>query len=170
MKQIFTGLNLMGAIALLAEWRCTVKVFNQELERGEKYMRRFGRTMLVAVFFTGGVADASPPPSVPTEDGMRAFALQWYAQMQAGKIDRTQYTAAYGAQLTDAEVQSMSYHLNEYGASPLGAEIMQKRLVDNQTLYQVKLLFPRGDAASILFGFDGEGKITGVAIISIAGD
>ena len=33
------------------------------------------------------------------------FALQWFAQMQAGKIDRTQYTAAYGAQLTDAAVQ-----------------------------------------------------------------
>ena len=111
-------------------------------------MRRFGGTMLVAVLLTGSVAaalaDAAPPAAVPTEDGMRALALQWFAQMQAGKIDRTQYTAAYGAQFTDAEVQAMSHHLNEYGASPLRAEIMQKRSVDNQTLYQVKLLFPRG--------------------------
>jgi hypothetical protein len=174
MKQIFTGLNLMGAIALLAKWRCTVRVFNQELERGGTQMRRFGGTMLVAVLLMGSVAaalaDATPPAGVPTEDGMRAFALQWFAQMQAGKIDRTQYTAAYGAQFTDAEVQAMSHHLNEYGASPLRAEIMQKRSVDNQTLYQVKLLFPRGDAASLLFGFDAEGKITGVAIMSMAGD
>jgi hypothetical protein len=104
--------------------------------------------MLVAVLLMGSVAatlaDAALPAGVPTEDGMRAFALQWLAQMQAGKIDRTQYTAAYGAQFTDAEVQAMSHHLNEYGASPLRAEIMQKRSVDNQTLYQVKLLFPRG--------------------------
>jgi hypothetical protein len=107
---------------------------------------------------------------VPTEDGMKAFALQWFAQMQAGKIDRTQYTAAYGAQLTDDAVQAMSHHLNEYGASPLRAEMMQKRSVDNQTLYKVKLIFPRGDAASLLFGFDVEGKITGVAIMSMAGD
>jgi hypothetical protein len=92
------------------------------------------------------------------------------AQMQAGKIDRTQYTAAYGAQLTDAAVQAMSHHLNEYGASPIRAEIMQKRSVDNQTFYKVKLVFPRGDAASLLFGFDAEGKITGVAIMSMAGD
>ena len=100
---------------------------------------------------------------------MRALALQWFAQMQAGKIDRTQYTAAYGAQLTDA-VQAMSHHLNEYGASPLRAEIMQKRSVDNQTFYKVRLVFPRGDAASLLFGFDAGGKITGVAIMSMAGD
>ena len=89
---------------------------------------------------------------------MRAFALQWFAQMQAGKIDRTQYTAAYGAQLTDAAVQAMSHHLNEYGASPIRAEIMQKRSVDNQTFYKVKLVFPRGDAASLLFGFDVGGQ------------
>jgi hypothetical protein len=58
----------------------------------------------------------------------------------------------------------------EYGASPLHAEIMQKRSIDNQTFYKVKLIFPRGDAASLLFGFDVEGKITGVAIMSMAGD
>ena len=101
---------------------------------------------------------------------MRVFALQWFAQMQAGKIDRTQYTATYGAQLTDDAVQAMSHHLNEYGAAPLQAEIMQKRWVDNQTFYKVKLVFPRGDAASLLFGFDVEGKIAGVAIMSMAGD
>jgi hypothetical protein len=34
----------------------------------------------------------------------------------------------------------------------------------------VKLIFRRGDAASLLFGFDVEGKIVGVAIMSMAGD
>ena len=81
MKQIFTGFSLIGAIALLAKWRCTVKVFNQELERGGTQMRRFDGTMLVAALLTGSVAtalaDAAPPTGVPTEDGMRAFALQW---------------------------------------------------------------------------------------------
>jgi hypothetical protein len=118
-----------------------------------------------------GLADpATPSAAVPTQDGMKAFALQWFVHMQAGKIDRTQYDEAYGAQLTDDAVQAMSHHLNEYGASPLRAEIMQKLSIDKQTLYKVKLIFPRGDAASLLFGFDTEGKITGVAIISMAGD
>jgi hypothetical protein len=137
-------------------------------------MKRFGGIILVAVLSIAGIAsalaDPTPPAGVPTEDGMRGFALQWFAQMQAGKIDRKQYTAAYGAQLTDDAVQAMSHHLNEYGASPIRAEIMQKRSVDNQTFYKVKLVFPRGDAASLLFGFDAEGKITGVAIMSMAGD
>jgi hypothetical protein len=137
-------------------------------------MKRF-RGILLAVTLSiattaAGLADPTPPTGVPTEDGMKAFALQWFAQMQAATIDRTQYTAAYGAQLTDDAVQAMSHHLNEYGASPIRAEIMQKRSVDNQTFYKVKLIFPRGDAASLLFGFDVEGKITGVAIMSMAGD
>jgi hypothetical protein len=89
----------------------------------------------------------------------------------AGGQDRPHaYTAAYAAQLTDDVVEAMSHHLNEYGASPLRAEIMQKRSVDNQIFYQVKLVFPRGDATSLLFGFDAEGKITGVGILSMAGD
>ena len=137
-------------------------------------MRRFGGIILVAVLSIAGIAtalaDRTPAAGVPTEDGMRAFALQWFAQMQAGKIDRTQYTAAFGAQLTDAAVQAMSHQLNAYGASPIRAEIMQKRSVDNQTFYKVKLVFPRGDAASLLFGFDAEGKIIGAAIMSMAGD
>jgi hypothetical protein len=137
-------------------------------------MRRFSGIILAVALSIASIADAladpAPPAGVPTEDGMRAFALQWFAQMQAGKIDRTQHTAAYGAQLTDAAVQVMSHHLNEYGASPIRAEIMQKRSVDNQTFYKVKLIFPRGDANSLLFGFDVEGKITGVAIMSMAGD
>jgi hypothetical protein len=61
----------------------------------------------------------------------------------------------------------MSRYLKEYKhrASPICAEIMQKRAVDNQTFYQVKLVFPRGDAARrhgsrtpqalAVVGFDG---------------
>ena len=137
-------------------------------------MTRFRDIIMVVVLSivtaADGLADPTPQAGVPTEDGMKAFALQWFAQMLLGKIDRTQYTSTYGAQLTDEAVQAMSHQLNEYGAPPLRAEIMQKRSVDNQTFYKVKLIFPRGDAASLLFGLDVEGKITGVAITSMAGD
>jgi hypothetical protein len=170
MRHMFTGFNLKGAITLPGKWRCTVKIFKQELERGATQARRFGWTTLVVALLTGSVAAALADAAVPTEDSMKAFALQWFAQMQAGKIDRTQYTPAYATQLTDDAVQAMSHHLNEYGASPLRAEIMQKRSIDNQTFYQVKLVFPRGDASSLLFGFDTNGKITGVSIMSMAGD
>jgi hypothetical protein len=174
MKQIFTGFNLIGAIALPDKWRCTMKILNQGLQRGVIQIRHFcGIILAVALSIARldtGIADPVPTAGVPTEDGMKTISLQWFAQMQAGKIDRTQYTAAYGTQLTDDAVQAMSHHLNQYGASPIRSEIMQKRSFDNQTLYQVKLVFPRGDATSLLFGFDAQGKITGVAIMSMAGD
>ena len=64
----------------------------------------------------------------------------------------------------------MSRHLNQYGASPLRAEIMKERSVENQKFYLVKFIFPRGDATSLLFGFDAEGKITGIGVESMAGD
>jgi hypothetical protein len=69
---------------------------------------------------TTALADPAPLAGVPSEDGMNVFALRWFAQIQAGKIDRTQYTAAYGAQLTDDAVQAMSHQLNQYGVSPMG--------------------------------------------------
>ncbi len=137
-------------------------------------MGRIVGIILVAALSIAGVitalADPAQPSEVPSEDSMKALALRWFAQIQAGKIDRTQYTAAYGAQLTDDAVQALSHQLNQYGAAPLRAEIMQKRTIDNQTFYKVKLIFPRGDAASLLFGFDTEGKITGVVAMSLAGD
>jgi hypothetical protein len=143
-------------------------------KRGTTRMTRFAAMILSAALSMASIAaahaDPAPPAGVPTEDGMKAFALQWFAQMQQGKIDRTEYTAAYGAQLTNDAVRSMSHELDEYGASPLGAEIMQKRALDNQTFYLVKLLFPRGDATSLLFGFDAAGKITGISVMSLAGD
>jgi hypothetical protein len=136
-------------------------------------VRGIGTTLFVLVLLTVGIAapaNAASPASVPTDDSVRAFALQWYAQMQAGKFNRTQYATAYGAQLTPEAVQAMSQHLNQYGAPPLRAEIVKKRSVQNQRFYLVKFIFPRGDAASLLFGFDADGKITGIGVESMAGD
>ncbi len=126
--------------------------------------------LVLAVGIAAVPAHAASPAGVATDEGAAAFALQWYEQMQAGKFDRSQYTAAYGAQLTPEAVQAMSQHLNQYGASPLRAEIMKKRSVEGQTFYLVKFIFPRGDATSLLFGFDAEGKITGIGVESMAGD
>jgi hypothetical protein len=124
----------------------------------------------LAVGIAATPANAASPVGMPTDDSVKAFALQWYAQMQAGNFDRSQYAATYGAQLTPEAVRAMSQHLNQYGASPLRAEIMKKRSVENQTFYLMKFIFPRGDAASLLFGFDAEGKVTGIGVESMAGD
>jgi hypothetical protein len=132
--------------------------------------------MLVAALLTGSLAaalaDPSSPPSVPTEKSVETLALEWFAKMQTGQIDRTQLAAEYNAQLTDDAVQAMSRFLKEhdYGAPPTGAQVLKTSTVGEQTFYVVKLLFPRGDAASLLLAFNTEGKITGINLMSMAGD
>jgi hypothetical protein len=130
---------------------------------------------LLAALLTGSVAAAlagSPPPSsVPTENSVETLALEWFAKMRTGQIDRTQLAADYSAQLTDDAVQAMSRYLKEYeyGASPTGAQVLKTRTIGEQTFYVVKLVFPRGDAASLLVGLNAEGKITGINIVGMAG-
>ena len=137
-------------------------------------MRRFVGMMLAAALLTGSVAAsvADPPQSSDAQayDDVKAFALRWYAQMQAGQLDRTQLAAAYNAQLTDDAVRAMARNVNSYGASPTSAEILHSRRIGDQRFYLVKLIYPRGDAASLLIGFDAQGKITGISFVSMAGD
>ena len=131
---------------------------------------------LVAALLTGSVAAAlagpSPPSGDRTEKSVETLALEWFANMQTGQIDRTQLAADYSAQLTDDAVQAMSQYLKkyDYGASPSGAQVLQTRTIGEQTFYVVKLVFPRGDAASLLLGFNAEEKITGISLMSMAGD
>jgi hypothetical protein len=134
-------------------------------------MKHLNWLVLVAALLIGSVVaghvDPAQSATTSAEDGVKALALRWFLQMQAGKIDRTQYTPAYGALLTD---DAVSHHLNQYGASPTRAEILERRSAGTQTFYMVKLLFPRGDAASILLGLDPQGKITAISIVTMAGD
>ena len=131
---------------------------------------------LVATLLTSSVAaafaDSLPLSGVPTEKSVENLALKWFAQMQTGQIDRTQLAADYSAQLTDDAVQAMSRYLKEYkyGVSPTAAQVLKIRTIGEQTFYVVKLVFPRGDAASLLLGFNAQGKITGISLMSMAGD
>ena len=101
---------------------------------------------------------------------LTAWAMRWFTEVQAGRTDRSLYAPGFVGEVTDEAVQKMSRDLNKYGASPLRAEIMRTRKIDEQTFYAVKYVFPRGDATSVLFGFDAAGKITGIAVESMAGD
>jgi len=96
--------------------------------------------------------------------------MRWFTEMMAGRTDRSQYSAAFAPQVTDDAVARISHDLNRYGAAPLRAEIVQTKTDGEQTFAVLKFVFPRGDATSLLFGFDAAGKITGVAPGGIAGD
>lgn len=139
-------------------------------------MKFLGAVALLAVAISNAVAAA--PNAIPAQaagladNSVEAIALQWFARMRTGQIDRTQLTPQYSAQLTSDVVQKTSAYLTKYkyGAAPIGARILRTRAVADQTFYDVKLIFPRGDSASLLLGFNGEGKITGIVVMSMAGD
>jgi hypothetical protein len=138
------------------------------------------RRLTAIILFAAALISAITTPSAVvqaqanglTDKGVEAIALRWFEQMRTGQIDRTQLTSEYSTQLTDDAVKKMSAYLNEYkyGASPTGAQILRTRTIGEQTFYDVKVTFPRGDAASLLLGFNAEGKITGIALMSMAGD
>jgi hypothetical protein len=137
-------------------------------------LRSVGVAVLVAALSIGPIAparaDAQPPDGASAEASVTTWAMQWFKEMQAGRTDRSQYSPAYRTQITDNAVTEMSHALNEYGASPLRAEIVLTRKSGEQTFYVVKFIFPRGDATSLLFGFDAGGKVTGVGVGGMAGD
>jgi hypothetical protein len=135
-------------------------------------IRRLTAIVMTIAFLAAGIsavlADSATPASTRSEDSVKTLALQWFAQMEAGQIDRAQLTSGYSAQLTDDAVQAMSRQLKQYGASPTSAQVLRNRTTDDQTFYLVKLIFPRGDAAAMLVGFDTQGKITGIDFVSIS--
>jgi hypothetical protein len=152
-----------------------MKVFDSTTRSRTKLTARtVGLALVSAVFIASGagLAASSPPVSVRSEGSVDALALKWFDEMKTGQIDRTQLASDYNARLTNDAVQEMSQYLkqHDYGVPPQRAEVVQTRTSGDQTLYVVKLVFPRGDAASLLFGFNSKGKITGISILSMAGD
>jgi len=138
---------------------------------------RFSRitlSVLIALLVADPVAiaraDPTPPAASPTGEALTAWAMRWFAEMMAGRTDRSQYAPAFAPQVTDEAVASISHDLNRYGAAPLRAEIVQTKKDGEQTFTVLKFVFPRGDATSLLFGFDAAGKVTGIAVGGMAGD
>jgi hypothetical protein len=132
--------------------------------------RAFGLAALAlsAISAAAGAPDAWPP----SDAAFRSLALQWFERMHDGTIDRTQLSAAYSAQLTDEAVRAMALRMQsfDYGAAPLQAEVVRMERRAGEILAIVKLVFPRGDSASLLIGIESDGKIAGLGLISMAGD
>ena len=96
--------------------------------------------------------------------------MRWITEVMAGRTERSQYAPAFAPQVTTEAIARMAHDLNAYGAAPLRAEIVLTKKDGDQTFAVVKFVFPRGDATSLLFGFDAAGKVTGIAVGGMAGD
>lgn len=133
--------------------------------------RRFARAALLAALLlidslALAASDETSPVNPGSSDSVKPFALRLFERLQAGQIDRTQMSAAFSEHLTQVAVQEMARHLKSYGPAT-GDEIVQSRKIEDQTFYVVKLFLERGDAISLLIGFDENGKITGITFPSM---
>ena len=92
--------------------------------------------------------------------------------MRSGEIDRSQLAPEYSAHLTDHAIEQMSRYMKRYqfGHAPLEAHVMQTREAGAQKIHLVKIHFPRGDAASLMIGVNSDDKVTGLTLMSMAGD
>jgi hypothetical protein len=125
---------------------------------------------------TGRIPGRPLNPNAPTGErtprGVEALALRWFADMRAGKIDRSHLAPEYDAHLTEHAVEEMSRYLRtyEFGHLPLEAHVLQTRDAGLQRIHVVKIVFPRGDAASLMIGLNADDKISGISLMSMAGD
>jgi len=135
-------------------------------------LRHLAFRLLIVLLATGSLpsvrADETPP--APTGAALTTWAMHWFTEMMAGRTDRSKYAPGFISEVTDQAVARMAHDLNAYGAAPLRAEIVQSKKEGDQTFTMINFVFPRGDATSLLFGFDAAGKITGVAVGGMAGD
>ncbi len=151
-----------------------MKTFDRRCVGVAAGLRRVAVLLLSVLLAAGPVtmarADETPPAAMSTNSARAAWAMRWFAKIQAGRTDRSQYSADFAPEVTDKAVARMSHDLNAYGAAPLRAEIVRTAKEGDETFATIKFVFPRGDATGILFGFDSSGKVTGVAPAGMAGD
>jgi hypothetical protein len=120
------------------------------------------RSVLLATAYPlSAFGDQTPPKGSAQELG-----LEWFARLQSGHVDRTLLAPEYGKQLTDDAIKTLARYLKPYGDAHK-IEVMLARTIGQQTFYEYKLYFDRGDTATMLIGYDKEGKVTGVTFPSM---
>ncbi len=108
-------------------------------------------------------APGAEPAATPTPNPkMLARAKSWFAQLQAGKIDRSQLAAGMGS-LTDEQVANASSHIKSLG-TPVTFE-QQQTMMQGGVSYAVYLLtFGNGQKLDFIFAVDSQGKVAGLRL------
>ena len=117
--------------------------------------------LLAMTFPTPAFAGPAPP-----KGSVQELGLEWFARLQSGRVDRSLLAPEYSKQLTDDAVKTMARYLKPFGDAHK-IEVMLTRMLGQQTFYEYKLYFDRGDTATMLLGYDKEGKVTGITFPSM---
>src|ERR1700722_17697995 len=99
-------------------------------------------------------------PTALSAERVQKSAVEWFDRMRTGQIDRTQLSADFNAQLTDATVETTSRFLQAHGyvESPTAATLVDTKTAGDETLYTVKLSFAQGKATNLQISVGDDGK------------
>jgi hypothetical protein len=107
----------------------------------------------------GAEPGATPAPNPQ----MLARAKSWFAQLQAGKIDRSQLAAGMGTSLSDQQVQDASSKIKSLG-TPVTFEQQQTMTQAGNTITAYLLTFGNGQKLTFYFAVDSQGKVSGLQL------
>jgi len=106
---------------------------------------------------------SAPAPSPTTNPQLLAMAKQWFAQLQAGKIDRSQLdTGPYG-NMTDASIANAQKMIGNLGP-PVSFVQQQYQVQGNVSAAIYLVTFGNGQKVDFLFAVDRQGKVAGLSL------
>ncbi|MGB9652556.1 MAG: hypothetical protein WCB01_12215, partial [Candidatus Cybelea sp.] len=104
------------------------------------------------------------PTAAPTTDpAMLARAKSWFAQLQAGKIDRSQLATRANGALTDSTISNAQGILAGLG-TPVSFVQQQAGAQGNISYAIYSLTFKNGRRLNFFFAVDSQGKVEGLQI------
>jgi len=106
---------------------------------------------------------AAPSASATVDPQMLARAKDWFAQLQAGKVDRSQLSTSAGANLTDATIANAQSVIGALG--PPVSFVQQQAGTQGAISYAIYLVtFRDGKKLDFLFAVDKDGKIASLGL------
>jgi hypothetical protein len=112
----------------------------------------------------GGPTQGMQPSTTPSPNPqILAQAKNWFAQLQAGKIDRSQLAPGMGTSLSDQQVTNVSAQIKSLG-TPVTFEQQQTMTQAGNTITAYLLTFGSGQKLLYYFAVDGQGKVSGLQL------
>jgi hypothetical protein len=105
----------------------------------------------------------APTPAPTADPAMLARAKNWFAQLQAGKLDRSQLSTTANAALTDAKIATVSQAIASLGAPTSFAQTNAGQQ-GNVSYAMYLLTFGNGTKLNFFFAVDSQGKVEGLQI------